>query len=91
MNHGHRPKVLFYEIFERDSLWCSRYLEFEIYKNSSSFFLQFCIVIVTVLIADVTKSTESDGDSESNDNIDDDDTPEELNDSQADTISKDEL
>lgn len=66
-------------------------LEFEIYRISSSFF-SFCIEIVTVLIADITKNAESDEDSTSEDNVgDDDDIPEDLNDDQAETISKDEL
>lgn len=70
-------------------------LELKIYEISSSVFFSFCIEIVTVLIADMTKSAESDEDSTSKDNVDDDydddDAPAELNDDQAEEISKDEL
>lgn len=49
----------------------------------------FCIEIVTILIADITKSAESDEASTSEEN-DDDSAPEESSD-QPETISKDEL
>lgn len=84
------PRILHYEITEPEFLWCSRHTNSKFIKFLLPFF-QFCIEIVTTLIADITKSAESDEDSESNDKIEDDGTLEEPNDSQAEAISKDEL